>query len=117
MTLSHAASVLTAVWTVACGVLFVATGSLTWGALLLAAPLPMKLVRLSEWETWSLGEVVRQRRDDHTVSDALDDALRGPLPVRPVEDGAFFVPDCPALPAVDAPAPVPPTAPASTPLR
>ena len=133
MTLSHAASLLTAALTVAFSVLFMTTGSLAWGLALLAAPAPMQLARLTDKETWSVGEVVRGRRDDHAVSDALDDALRGPLPARPVEDGDFFVPDCPRLdtgrwartgpaepPATrQGTAPAIPTgaAPASTPLR
>ena len=126
MTLSHAASLLTAIWTVACSVLFMTTGSLLWGLMVLAAPLPMQLTRLTDKESWSLGEVVRGRRDDRTVSDALDASLRGPLPVRPVEDDAFFVPDCPRLdagrfartaPPPATPLPAPPTPPTSTPLR
>ncbi len=97
--------------------MFVATGSLMWGLLVLAAPLPMQLVRMSDYETWSVGEILRARRDDPTVSDALDQALRGPLPTRPAVDDDLFLPDCPRLDAPPLAAERPATPPASTPLR
>ncbi len=98
MTLNHAAHTLTAVLTVAGSVGFVMTGSLTLGLLLLAAPWPALWVQKSERQTWSLGEVLRGERDrEHPVAGALDDALRGPLPVRPDRDEDYFVPGVPRL--------------------
>ena len=98
MTLNHAAHTLTAVLTVAGSVGFIVTGSLTLGLLLLAAPWPALWVQKSERQTWSLGEVLRGERDrEHPVAGALDDALRGPLPVRCDRDEDFFVPGVPRL--------------------
>ena len=123
MTLNHAASALSGLLAVAGGVLLVATGSLTWGLLVLAASAPVRWVQASERRTWSLGEVVRGRRDDQTVSDALDRALRVPLPTpRSEDDGTLFLPDCPRLddrrsrPDAGRPAVLRST-PASTPIR
>lgn len=123
MTLNHAAHLLTATITVVSMVGFVLTGSLTMGLMVLVAPLPSMWVQHSERQTWSLGEVLRGRRDDHTVADALDQAIRGPLPSRPVSDDSFFVPGVPRLDprhlteTLPAPETAPPTPPASTPLR
>ena len=123
MTVSHAAAMLTTIWTIAATVMFLATGSLMWGGFLIAAPLPMQLARMSDRESWSVMEALRGRRDDHGVSDALDHALRAPTPTpRLSADDAYFVPDCPRL---DGPmdevtietAPRATTPPISTPLR
>ena len=100
MTLNQAARLLSAAMTVGGMLAFVTTGSLLMAMLVLAAPLPMKWVNASERQTWSLGEVLRGKRDqEHPVAAALDDALRGPLPSRPVRDGAYFVPGVPRLDA------------------
>ena len=100
MTLNQAARTLTAVLTVAGSVGFVMTGSIQLAMLLLVAPWPSLWAEKSERRTWSLGEVLRGKRDEeHPVAGALDDALRGPLPVRPVRDDAYFVPGVPRLDA------------------
>ena len=98
MTLNHAAYTLTAALTIAGSFGFVLTGSLVMGLLLLAAPYPALWVQKSERRSWSLGEVLRGARDrEHPLAGALDDALRGPLPVRPLRDDAYFVPGVPRL--------------------
>ena len=144
MTLNHAARLLTATLTVGSMVGFVLTGSLMLGLLVLAAPLPMMWANVSERQTWSLGEVLRGRRDDQSIADALDARLRAPIPTpghdlapddlfvpdcpalapatrrlaaAPDPDGEWFLPDCPPLPrSASHPAPTP-TAPTSTPIR
>lgn len=117
MTLNHAARLLSAAMAFGGMLAFVTTGSFAMGLLVLAAPLPIRWVQNSDRQTWSLGEILRGERDDQTIPDALDQALRGPLPIRPVQDEDFFVPDCPRL---DVP-PITPQRPAappiSTPLR
>lgn len=125
MTLGRIAIVLTMACTVLPLVLFLQSGDLQTGMLLLAAPLPCLVVYgfKREWADWTVGDL-RQRRRDHGEVDAdLDRALRGPVaPVSLEDDGAFFVPGCPALDETVTAAfhsepperPVPPT---STPLR
>ena len=103
MTLGHVAALGSLAVLVGALVGFVATGSLVVGLCALAAPVPTLLVYglhadradRSLWELWR----GRGGADAETEA-ALDAAFRAPTPsAPPCDDGAFFVPGCPALPA------------------
>ena len=92
----------------------IATGSMVLGLGLLVAPVPTLVVYAlrPDLADWSLRDALgRARRDPDAdaVTDALDGALRPPVPPPPADDGRFFVPGVPRAP--------PPTHDVTRPLR
>ena len=86
----------------------VVTGNLVVGVGVLAAPIPIQIVRLYDLEEVTPGHERRQRTADAGVSADLDRLLQ---PGRPAEltdpEPELFLPDCPPLERAPA---TPPTA-------
>lgn len=103
MTLGHTAALGSLAVLAGSLVGLVATGSLVVGLCALAAPVPALLVYglHADRADRSLVDVWRGRGGaDPETEAALDAAFRAPTPTAPPrDDGAFFVPGCPALPA------------------
>ncbi len=112
MTLSQIASVLMVALVVGPLVLFLQTGDLRIGMLLLAAPFPLLVLDLfgREWADWTIRDLLQRGQGDDDVEAGLHRAIRGPeAPVRHPDD-AYFIPGCPPLgepPADTSDAPTP----------
>ena len=109
MTVGRIGIGLTLLLTVAGTLGYIASESLFVALVIIVAPIPayIGLVFLSDWEEWTLNEILNHRRDDAEVEAQLDHTLRPSLwddededAVHTIEEHeeAFVLPGVPALP-------------------